>query len=183
MHTFTYTQVFHTCLHTHTHTPQPCFVLRVCQAPDAGDWVVPLIPEADVCTRPAFPHTSGPHSSPLSKSFPPKKPSKHQSVRPPQGSTGPGTLPTVLSQSLRARAKSCTGLPANPQAPSARRISLTGPASASAALCRCPSPRLPPLLLGWLPCYPLIPSLCWLGAQQKSFCGQKPERYKFWVTQ
>lgn len=48
-----------------------------------------------------LPHTSGPHSLPLSKSSPPKKPSKHQSVRPPQGSIGPGTLPTVLSQSLR----------------------------------------------------------------------------------
>ena len=101
-----------------------------------------------------------------------------------RGAQGLGLSPQCSANDLeRARAKSCTGVPTNLQAPSAPRILLTGPASVSVALCRRPSPRLPPLLLGWLPCYPLIPSPCWLRAQRQSFCGQKWERYKFLVTQ
>lgn len=131
-----------------------------------------------------LPHTSGPHSLPLSKSSLPKKPSKHQSARPPQGSIGPGTLPTVLSQSLRKSQGQVLYWGSCKSAGTQCSQDLTHwPGFCICCPLQTPLTQAAPLLLGWLLCYPLIPSPCWLRAQQKSFCGQKRERYKFWVTQ
>lgn len=136
-----------------------------------------------MCARALLSHTSGPHSSPLSKSSPTRS---HPSISQRgllQGSTRDWRLsPQCSANHLEPGPSPALGFPANPQAPSAPRVSLTGPASASAALCRCPSPRLP--LCYWAGCPATLSSLPLLAqSPAKSFCGQKLERYKFWVTQ
>lgn len=128
---------------------------------------MPVTPEADV------------RSQPLSKPSPPKKQSKHQSARPPQGSTWPGTLPTVLSKVLRKKqgqvlhSRSCNLPCTHCSQDLTHRPNF---------YIHCPV-QMPlawaalHLLLGWLPCspliHPLLPSPRWLRTHLKEFCGRK----------